>query len=100
MVNAHYDELAVKYGSLDALATELGNQAKKLEGDLEALKRAVVEVTSGWEGEAQRAFAVQQKEWDKHATGIHQALVSIAQKVHQAGGDYRAGDLKGASYFQ
>jgi hypothetical protein len=43
MTNVHFDELAVKYGGLDAITTELGNQAKRLEGDLEALKSAVVQ---------------------------------------------------------
>ncbi|MYQ98546.1 WXG100 family type VII secretion target, partial [Streptomyces sp. SID6139] len=38
--------------------------------------------------------------WDQHANGIHQALLSITQRVHSAGGDYRGGDLKGASYFE
>jgi hypothetical protein len=40
------------------------------------------------------------KEWDKHTRAIHTALTQIGQKVTQAGGDYRGGDLKGASYFQ
>jgi WXG100 family type VII secretion target len=100
MTGAHYDELAVTYGTMDALATELGNQAKKLEEDLEALRQAVLNVSSGWGGEAFNAFQGKSDEWNRHARGIHSALVQIAQRVHAAGGDYRAGDLKGASYFQ
>ncbi|WP_033326855.1 WXG100 family type VII secretion target [Streptomyces yerevanensis] len=100
MSGAHYDELAVTYGTMDALATELGNQAKRLEEDLEALKTAVLNVASGWGGEAYEEFQRKSKEWDTHARGIHQALVSIGQRVNTAGGDYRGGDLKGASYFQ
>lgn len=45
MSGVHYDELAVTYGTMDALATELGDQAKKLEEDLEALKQAVLNVS-------------------------------------------------------
>ncbi|MCX4577880.1 MULTISPECIES: WXG100 family type VII secretion target [Streptomyces] len=100
MSGVHYQDLAVKYGTLDALTTELGNQAKKLEEDLGALKQAVLDAAEGWGGEAYDAFQAQSKEWDNHATAVHQALLSISQKVHQAGGDYRGGDLKGASYFQ
>ncbi|MDQ0598510.1 WXG100 family type VII secretion target [Streptomyces canus] len=100
MSGVHYGDLAVSYGVMDALATELGNQAKKLEEDLEALKKAVLDVSGGWAGEAHAEFAKKAKDWDTHASAIHQALVQISQKVHTAGGDYRGGDLKGASYFQ
>ncbi|GAA4028867.1 WXG100 family type VII secretion target [Streptomyces sp. NBC_01352] len=100
MANVHYDGLAVKYGGLDAITTELGNQASKLESDIQALKSAVVRVAAGWEGEAANAFGSKMKEWDADADAIHQALVSIGKKVSDAGGDYRAGDLKAAGYFQ
>ncbi|MFG2134232.1 WXG100 family type VII secretion target [Streptomyces sp. NPDC048751] len=100
MAGVHYDELAVKYGGLDAITTELGNQAKKLEEDLQALKAAVVQAAAGWEGEAATAFGEKMKQWDADAAAIHTALVSIGQKVNTASGDYRGGDLKAASYFQ
>ncbi|MGV4988084.1 WXG100 family type VII secretion target [Streptomyces sp. NPDC001709] len=96
----HYQDLSVKYGALDALATELGNVAKQLEDDLTALKKGVLDVAEGWSGEAYDAFQRKSKKWDEHATGIHQALLSITHRVHAAGGDYRGGDLKGASYFE
>ncbi|MFG3657801.1 WXG100 family type VII secretion target [Streptomyces sp. NPDC047706] len=99
MSGAHYDELAVTYGTMDALATELGNQAKKLEEDLEALRKAVLDVSAGWGGDAFDEFQKKSKEWAEHTQGIHTALVQISQRVHSAGGDYRGGDLKGASYF-
>ncbi|MFE9095589.1 WXG100 family type VII secretion target [Streptomyces sp. NPDC007264] len=99
MSGAHYEDLAVKYGTLDALATELGDQAKKLEEDLEALKKAVLHVSAGWGGDAHDEFAKKAQVWDGHARAIHSALVQISQRVHSAGGDYRGGDLKGASYF-
>ncbi|MGA4839247.1 WXG100 family type VII secretion target [Streptomyces sp. G45] len=100
MASGNFDELAVKYGGLDAITTELGIQAKQLESDLADIKRAVAKVAEGWEGEAHRAYVLKQKEWDEHASAIHRALMQIGQKVGQAGGDYRGGDLKGASYFQ
>ncbi|WP_440554471.1 WXG100 family type VII secretion target [Streptomyces sp. SCPE 10] len=100
MTDPHYQDLTVKYGALDSLATELGNVAKKLEDDLSALKKGVLDVAEGWGGEAYEAFQRKSKAWDQHASGIHQALLSITQRVHAAGGDYRGGDLKGASYFE
>ncbi|MGH4035328.1 WXG100 family type VII secretion target [Actinomycetota bacterium Odt1-20B] len=99
MANVHLEGLAVKYGGLDAITTELGLQARELEATLADIKRAVAKVAEGWEGEAHTAYLAKQKEWDEHVSAIHRALQEIGQKVSQAGGDYRGGDLKGASYF-
>ncbi|MHC0433749.1 WXG100 family type VII secretion target [Streptomyces sp. O3] len=100
MATNNPDELAVKYGGLDAITTVLGNQAKKLDDDLRALKTAMERVAAGWEGEAHRAFTRQQKQWDADATAIHTALKEISRRVTDAGGDYRGGDLRAAGYFQ
>ncbi len=96
----HLQDLAVKYGTLDALATELGNLAKQLESDLTALKKGVHDAAEGWAGDAYDSFQRKSKEWDSHTSAIHQALLSITQKVHQVGGDYRGGDKKAASFFE
>ncbi|WP_156726830.1 WXG100 family type VII secretion target [Streptomyces apocyni] len=93
------DELVVKYGSLDAAATTLGNQAKKLEQDLRDIRTAMAAVAAGWEGEAHSTYVTEQQKWDKEANDIHQALQQIGQVVGRAGGDYMGGDKKAASYF-
>ena len=98
-MSMNQDELAVKYGGLDALTTELGNQAQKLEQDLGALKSAIAQAATGWEGEAASTFQQVMVEWDRHAQAIHLALMDIGKKVGAAGGDYRGGDLKAAGYF-
>ncbi|MBC9711761.1 WXG100 family type VII secretion target [Streptomyces sp. TRM66268-LWL] len=92
-------ELLVKYGTLDEMTTGLGNEAKRLDECLAALRRAVVTVAGGWEGTSQEAFAGEMKTWDADAGAIHQALKEIGAIVARAGGDYMAGDKKAASYF-
>lgn len=99
MAGNNYDELVVRYGALDATATELGNQAGKLESDLAEIKQMVANVAAGWEGEAHQMYTEQQTLWDKEANDIHQALVAITQVVARAGGDYMGGDKKAASYY-
>jgi len=100
MANGYDKDLSLKYGALDAITTEIGELAKQFEENLKALEADVKKIADGWGGEAHEAFTRQHKEWDTHANGIHQALVAIGHKIHEAGGDYRGGDLKGASYFQ
>ncbi|MER7110944.1 WXG100 family type VII secretion target [Streptomyces sp. NPDC000229] len=98
-MSTNYDGLVVKYGALDATATVLGNQAKRLEEDLRSIKTAMATVAAGWEGEAHEAYVQEQIKWDKEASDIHQALMQIGQVVARAGGDYMGGDKKAAGYF-
>lgn len=99
MANPHYDELAVKYGGLDAMTTELVNQAKALDDTIKNIGSAVKAAAAGWEGDAHTTYTQVQHAWDKDAQAVHQALADIAAKVHAAGGDYYAGDKKAAGYF-
>jgi WXG100 family type VII secretion target len=93
------DEMLVTYDGLDSAATNLANEASKLETMLAEVKRQVASVAAGWEGEAHTMYTEQQSIWDKEANDIHQALVSIAKVVGLAGGDYMGGDKKAASYY-
>ncbi|MGW4563525.1 WXG100 family type VII secretion target [Streptomyces sp. NPDC004561] len=93
MTEVHYDRL-------DEMATQLGQQAEKLEASLEAIKAKVQQVSSMWEGEAHNTYVQEQAAWDREARGIHEALMAIGRAVHAAGGDYMGGDKKAASYFQ
>jgi WXG100 family type VII secretion target len=99
IMSTNYDGLVVKYGALDATATVLGNQAKKLEEDLRAIKSAMDAVAAGWEGEAHTAYVQEQEKWTKEAGDITQALREIGTIVANAGGDYMGGDKRAASYF-
>lgn len=94
------DGLLVTYDGLDSAATQIGNEAKALDADLEELKQMVVKSLEYWEGEAQGTFDSKLKRWDKEAKDIHTALTGIGHVIGQAGGDYMGGDKKAASYFQ
>ncbi|MGW0707036.1 WXG100 family type VII secretion target [Streptomyces sp. NPDC002643] len=94
------DGLAVTYDALDITATKLAGEARDLETDLQELRKLVENSRQYWEGEAQDAFNAKLKRWDKEAGDIHTALTSIGHVVATAGGEYMAGDKKGASYLQ
>ncbi|MFE1952970.1 WXG100 family type VII secretion target [Streptomyces sp. NPDC059524] len=94
------DGLLVTYDGLDTAATQIGNEAKALEQDLEELKQMVVKSLQYWEGESQSTFDQKLHRWDKEANDIHTALTGIGHVVGQSGGDYMGGDKKAASYFQ
>jgi WXG100 family type VII secretion target len=92
--------LLVTYDGLDTAATQIGNEAKALEADLQELKQLVIKSLEYWEGEAQSTFDQKLQKWDREANDIHTALTGIGHVVGQSGGDYMGGDKKAASYFQ
>ncbi|MCQ4213890.1 WXG100 family type VII secretion target [Streptomyces longispororuber] len=94
------DGLLVTYDGLDQAATQIGNEAKALEADLQELKQMVVKSLQYWEGEAQSTFDQKLKKWDQEASDIHTALTGIGHVVGTSGGTYMDGDKKAASYFQ
>jgi WXG100 family type VII secretion target len=93
------DGLQVTYDGLDMAATQIGNESKALEQDLQELRQLVVRSLQYWEGEAQGTFNEKLHKWDKEANDIHQALTGIGHVVGQSGGTYMEGDKKAASYF-
>ncbi|MFI0242697.1 WXG100 family type VII secretion target [Streptomyces sp. NPDC016845] len=94
------DGLLVTYDGLDSAATQIGNEAKTLESDLQELKQLVIKSQEYWAGEARGTFGEKLAKWDKEAADIHAALQSIGHVVGTSGGQYMDGDKKAASYFQ
>ncbi|MEV5429539.1 WXG100 family type VII secretion target [Streptomyces sp. NPDC052701] len=92
--------LQVTYNGLDVAATNIANEAKQLEADLQELRQLVVNSLQYWEGEAQSTFTEKLRRWDKEASDIHQALTGIGHVVGTSGGTYMEGDKKAASYLQ
>jgi WXG100 family type VII secretion target len=93
------DEIAVRYSSLQEASASIKQQAGRLRGDLEDIRQAVHRVTANWEGEAQTQYNTMQDQWNKKADHVQNILVSIADKVSQASGDYQATDKRAAGNF-
>ncbi|MGC5344614.1 WXG100 family type VII secretion target [Streptomyces sp. DT24] len=91
--------MVVTYASLEQAAAAIDSQGKRLEEDLEAIKRKVASVSELWTGEAKSAYDTAQQKWDNEARGIHNALVAISRAVREAAPAYRGGDLKAAQNF-
>ncbi|MET8831680.1 WXG100 family type VII secretion target [Streptomyces sp. NPDC004610] len=91
--------LSVTYDGLDIAATNIGNEAKQLEQDLQELRSLVERSREYWAGQAQDQFGEKLRRWDKEANDIHTALMGIGQVVAQSGGTYMEGDRRAASYF-
>ncbi|MFC7813446.1 MULTISPECIES: WXG100 family type VII secretion target [unclassified Streptomyces] len=94
------DGLQVTYDGLDFAATNLANEAKLLDEDIQHLTKMVESSRQYWEGKAQDAFAVKLEAWRKETGEIHQALMGIGHVVGSSGGTYMEGDLAASRYLQ
>ncbi|GAA0459616.1 WXG100 family type VII secretion target [Streptomyces olivaceiscleroticus] len=98
-MSENLDEIAVSYGSLHNASELIKKNAQRLRGDMEVLQRELKSVVDSWEGEAQRAYATVQNNWDRQADGLYEVMVKIANQVNNASDSYKHTDLKGKSYF-
>ncbi|MCX5034970.1 WXG100 family type VII secretion target [Streptomyces coelicoflavus] len=94
------DGLAVTYDGLDFAATNLANEAKLLDEDIQHLTKLVQDCQQYWEGKAHGAFNVKLTAWRTETTAIHEALMGIGHVVGTSGGTYMEGDLAASKYLQ
>ncbi|MEU3661921.1 WXG100 family type VII secretion target [Streptomyces sp. NPDC032940] len=93
------DGLQVTYDGLDIAATNIANQAKQLDEDIQQLRKMVENSKQYWVGKAQDTYNSKLERWDREAKDIHQALMGIGHVVGQSGGTYMEGDLAASRYL-
>lgn len=94
------DGLQVTYDGLDVAATNIANEAKLLDEDIQQLRQMVLNSKQYWVGKAQDTFDEKLRRWDKESSDIHQALMGIGHVVGSSGGTYMEGDLAASRYLQ
>ncbi|CAL9612623.1 WXG100 family type VII secretion target [Streptomyces sp. NPDC057245] len=94
------DGLQVTYDGLDVAATNIANEAKLLDEDIQQLRKMVEGSKQYWVGKAQGTYDEKLRRWDKEASDIHQALMGIGHVVGSSGGTYMEGDLAASRYLQ
>jgi len=90
-------QIKVNFGSMEALASDIGSQASTLESTLEDLKSRITPVVAQWEGVAGEAYTAAQKNWDDAALDLQQVLAQIGTAVRAAGEAFQAGENQNAA---
>lgn len=91
--------MLVTYAELERAAQDISGQAKKLDGDLQALQTRMKDISGFFEGEAKTAADGLHREWDMKSREIHQALNAIANAIRDASAAYSAADKKAAANY-
>lgn len=84
------DHIAVTFGTLHDLATELEDILRKLNGKLDGLYDRVVPVVLTWEGETRDVFVDKLDEWDRSAQDLQAAQKWLHEYVTTGHTNYTA----------
>ena len=91
------NNIKVDFGALSSAAGDIGNQAGKIQSELDNLKSRLTPVIAQWGGGASENYQAAQRAWDESAAGLQQVLAQIATAVQSATDAYQAAESKNAS---
>ena len=84
---------------LQQISAQLTSGASEVESILSQLANAVSPLQSEWVGAAQAQFEGLWTQWQRDATGLHQALEGVARLTAQASQSYESTEQSIASSF-
>jgi|SRR5882757_606345 len=81
--------IKVSFGSLEALAGDIGRRVGNIEGHIESLRGQIQNLESLWEGGASAGFQTTKTTWNASADHLKQVLAKIQTAVIQSTDGYR-----------
>lgn len=84
------DYIAVSFGTLEHLTTELDDILKQLNGQLDGLYKRLAPVVASWQGEARDVFLEELDKWDSSARDLQAAQKWLHEVVTRGHRGYAA----------
>lgn len=81
--------IKVTFGSMEALASDIGGRVGNIEGLIESLRSQIANLEQDWEGGAGGAFQTTKNQWNTSADSLKQVLAKIQTAVMQSTDGYR-----------
>ncbi|HEX3784638.1 MAG TPA: WXG100 family type VII secretion target [Pseudonocardiaceae bacterium] len=91
------DEIAVSFGELEALGSQISSTTQQIESELESLKSQIANLNQIWEGSAGSGFQATKAKWDSAAADLTSVLGAIGAAVSAAEEQYRSTESKNTS---
>jgi early secretory antigenic target protein ESAT-6 len=85
-------DIKIEFGTMEALAGDIGTQASSLQSTLESLKSRIDPVIAQWEGATSGAYQASQAKWNQAAEDLQQVLAQIGTAVRAAGEAFEQGE--------
>jgi WXG100 family type VII secretion target len=81
--------IKVSFGSLEALAGDIGRRVGEIETDLNDLSGKIKNLEELWQGSASEGFQNTKNQWNQSADHLRQVLAKIETAVVQSTDGYR-----------
>ena len=76
--------IKVTFGSMEALASDIGGRVSSIEGLIESLRSQIANLETDWEGGAGAEFQATKNQWSASADSLKQVLNKIQIAVIQS----------------
>ncbi|MFI9365492.1 WXG100 family type VII secretion target [Kitasatospora sp. NPDC053057] len=94
------DHILVNFQTLHQASQDVQNSANKIESMLSDLRKEVVKISHGWQGQAQQGYNAQQAKWDSAAQNLKDTCAKISGSLESAAQSYHATEKKNAGLWQ
>jgi len=74
-------QITVKFAALHKAAQDIGTAISTMHSQLDGLKTSIAPMVSTWDGSAQAAYLVRQKQWESAAGDITTLLTQVQGAV-------------------
>ena len=93
------DSFSVNPAALEALATEIRNNDRRIDAALAELQSKVNRLSAAWDGDAKAAYANAQAQWTKSITAMNLLLARISTETTNIQQGYLQQDRASAGRF-
>jgi 6 kDa early secretory antigenic target len=83
------DNIKVSFGSLEALAGDIGRRVDSIQGHVESLRSQIQNLETVWQGGAGEGFQATKAKWNTAADHLNTVLAKIRIAVTQSTDGYR-----------
>ncbi|GGV02272.1 WXG100 family type VII secretion target [Kitasatospora aureofaciens] len=94
------DHILVNFQTLHQASQDVQNSANKIEQMLSDLRKEVVKISQGWQGQAQQGYNAQQTKWDNSAQDLKDTCAKISSSLESAAQSYQQTEKKNAGLWQ
>jgi 6 kDa early secretory antigenic target len=94
------DEIVVNFPMLHRAAEDIGSALKRMNSELDDLKRGIQPMVSTWDGGAQNAYLSRQSEWERASQDLSVLLTQIQGAVVKSAEIMQAREKSNIAKFQ
>lgn len=93
------DYTRANFGGLSTGEADFASAAKTLQGELHDLEGKLRSKLAQWDGDAQQAYQVYQKQWSQAAQDMQNVVAALGMAIGTANANYQAAERSNSSIW-